>query len=52
MAPRARAARPLERHAGLLIVGKRGAGRPAGLLLGSISQELVTLARVPITVVP
>lgn len=41
-----------ERHAELLIVGKRGAGRAAGLLLGSISQKLVSLAPVPITVVP
>jgi nucleotide-binding universal stress UspA family protein len=41
-----------ERHAELLVVGKRGAGRAAGLLLGSISQKLVSLAPVPVTVVP
>jgi len=41
-----------ERHAELLIVGKRGSGRAAGLLLGSISQKLVSLAPIPVTVVP
>ena len=41
-----------ERHPELLIVGKRGAGRAAGLLLGSISQKLVSLAPMPVTVVP
>lgn len=41
-----------ERHVELLIVGKRGAGQAAGLLLGSVSQKLVSLAPVPITVVP
>jgi len=41
-----------ERQAELLVVGKRGAGRAAGLLLGSISQKLVSLAPLPVTVVP
>lgn len=38
--------------ADLVFVGKRGRGRLEGLLLGSVSQKLVTLATCPITVVP
>ncbi len=36
----------------VIVVGKRGAGRAAGLLLGSLSQKLVSLAPLPVTVVP
>jgi nucleotide-binding universal stress UspA family protein len=35
-----------------IVVGKRGVGRIAGLLLGSISQKIVSLAPKPVTVVP
>jgi len=35
-----------------IVVGKRGVGRIAGLLLGSISQKIVSLAPRPVTVVP
>jgi nucleotide-binding universal stress UspA family protein len=38
--------------ADVIVVGKRGAGRAAGLLLGSVSQKLVSLAPLPVTVVP
>jgi nucleotide-binding universal stress UspA family protein len=41
-----------EKAADIIIVGKRGAGRVAGLLLGSVSQKLVSLAPCPVTVVP
>lgn len=41
-----------ERGADVIVVGKRGAGQVAGLLLGSISQKLVSLAELPVTVVP
>jgi nucleotide-binding universal stress UspA family protein len=34
------------------VVGKRGTGRVEGLLLGSVSQKLVSLAPLPVTVVP
>ena len=35
-----------------IVVGKRDVGRIAGLLLGSISQKIVSLAPKPVTVVP
>jgi nucleotide-binding universal stress UspA family protein len=35
-----------------LIVGKRGWGPLRGMLLGSVSQKLASLARCPVTVVP
>lgn len=41
-----------EKRADAVIVGKRGAGRVAGLLLGSVSQKLVSLSPLPVTVVP
>ena len=36
----------------LIVVGKRGAGALAQLLLGSVSQKLVSLAPLPVTVIP
>lgn len=41
-----------EKEANSIIVGKRGAGRIAGLLLGSVSQKLVSFAPLPVMVVP
>lgn len=41
-----------EKDADAIVVGKRGEGRVAGLLLGSISQKLVSLSPRPVTVVP
>lgn len=38
--------------ADVLIVGKRGRGRLEGLLLGSVSQKIVSLARCAVLVVP
>lgn len=35
-----------------IIVGKRGAGRLEGLLLGSVSQKLASLAPFPVIIVP
>lgn len=41
-----------ENNADTIVIGKRGLGRVAGLLLGSVSQKLVSLAILPVTVVP
>jgi nucleotide-binding universal stress UspA family protein len=41
-----------EKEADLIVVGKRGMRRVAGMLLGSISQKVVVLAQNPVTVVP
>jgi nucleotide-binding universal stress UspA family protein len=41
-----------EKHADAIVAGKRGAGRVAGLLLGSVSQKLVSLAPLPVIIVP
>lgn len=41
-----------EKNADTIVIGKRGMGRVAGLLLGSVSQKLVSLAPAPVTVVP
>jgi nucleotide-binding universal stress UspA family protein len=41
-----------EKKADAIVVGKRGAGRVAGVLLGSVSQKLVILSPLPLTVVP
>lgn len=36
----------------LIVVGKRGAGRRAGLVFGSVSQKVVQMATRPVVVVP
>lgn len=41
-----------EKSADVIVVGKRGTGQVSGLLLGSISQKLVSLAPLPTIVVP
>jgi nucleotide-binding universal stress UspA family protein len=41
-----------ERKADAIVVGKRGAGRVEGALLGSVSQKLVVLSPLPLTVIP
>lgn len=41
-----------EKKADAIVVGKRGAGRVAGVLLGSVSQKLASLSPLPLTVVP
>jgi nucleotide-binding universal stress UspA family protein len=39
-------------HPDMIVVGRRGHGRLMGLLIGSVSQKLVTLARCKVLVVP
>ncbi len=39
-------------RAGVLVVGRRGRSRLSGLLLGSVSQKLTSLAPCPVMVVP
>jgi len=41
-----------EMHADAIVVGRRGVGQAAGLLLGSVSQKLVSLAPLPVSVIP
>lgn len=41
-----------ERNADAIVLGKRGRGRLAGMLLGSVSQKVSMSARCPVTVVP
>ena len=41
-----------EREVDVIVLGKRGQGRLAGLLLGSISQKILALARCAVIVIP
>lgn len=41
-----------EKGTDVIVVGKRGAGFVTGLLLGSVSQKLVSLSPLPVMVVP
>lgn len=41
-----------DKAADTIVVGKRGEGRAAGLLLGSVSQKLAGLASLPLIIVP
>jgi nucleotide-binding universal stress UspA family protein len=41
-----------EKGAEAIVVGRRGIGQVAGLLLGSVSQKLVSLAPLPVIVIP
>ena len=41
-----------EQHADAIVVGKRGEGKLEGMLLGSVSQKLVSLAPMVVMVVP
>jgi nucleotide-binding universal stress UspA family protein len=41
-----------EKNADAIVVGKRGTGRVVGALLGSVSQKLVVLSPLPLTVIP
>jgi nucleotide-binding universal stress UspA family protein len=40
-----------DRKADLIVVGSRGHGRLAGLLLGSVAQKVISLAHCPVVVV-
>jgi nucleotide-binding universal stress UspA family protein len=50
-APAAQALLDASRHADMLVVGYRGHGGFAGLLLGSVAEECVRKARCPVLVV-
>ncbi len=41
-----------EKKADAIVVGKQGAGRVEEVLLGSVSQKLISLSPLPLTVVP